>query len=95
MEREYTDYGISTRQFYKYRPDLIEPGVRHQKTRRHRTDQDSYEPTPEQIAAACAKIQKGWTPREKARRLGANICPWDVPLVVLPLDVRERLQYEY
>ena len=30
----------------------------------------NYEPTPEEIAAACAEVQKTWTPAETRRRKG-------------------------
>jgi hypothetical protein len=35
-----------------------------------------YEPTPEQIRAACAEIQKGWTEAERRRRSNQRSTRW-------------------
>lgn len=43
----------------------------------------SYEPTPEQIAAACAAIQSGWSESERESRLRGNVAlmKYDAPNV--------------
>ena len=33
------------------------------------------DPSPEQIAAACAEIQRGWSPDERLRRLRSDLRP--------------------
>lgn len=39
-----------------------------------------YEPTPEEIAAACAEIRSGWTPAETdRRRVDWDGDAWTVP----------------
>lgn len=37
------------------------------------------DPTPEEIAAACEKIQAAWTKRERRKRAGEQL--WTVPEV--------------
>jgi hypothetical protein len=34
----------------------------------------NYEPTPEEIKAACLEIQATWTPQERDSRLRGNAC---------------------
>lgn len=43
-------------------------------------DNPKYLPTTADIAAGCDKIQKDWTPREKAKRC-ASVEPYTVPTV--------------
>ena len=41
-----------------------------------------YDPTPEEIAAACAEIRAGWSEGEKQRRSAWAVCePWEAPEV--------------
>lgn len=35
----------------------------------------SYDPSPEEIAAACLEIQAGWSPAEKLRRMRSDMRP--------------------
>ena len=35
----------------------------------------SKDPTPEQIAAACLEIQRGWSPQERLKRLRVDLRP--------------------
>lgn len=40
------------------------------KAKRPQCEQAHYNPTPEQIAAACEKIRSEWTPQQEYRRRG-------------------------
>ena len=44
------------------------------------SDRLPHDPTPEQIKAACARIQAGWSERERVRRMaGVGAVTWAVP----------------
>ena len=48
-----------------------------------------YEPTPAEIAAACLEIQRGWSEQTRRFRLVVPEKLWDVPRVELEYDSRE------
>lgn len=50
-----------------------------------------YEPTLEEIAAACEAIQAGWSRRERMMRMMDRPPPWMPPVVELEDDTREEI----
>lgn len=55
---------------------------------RNRTE---YEPTQEEIAAACEAIQAGWSRRERMMRTMERPPPWMPPVVELEDDTRDEI----
>ena len=57
----------------------------------HRRSRPRYEPTPDQIAVACERIQAGWNDNVRIRRrprLNDGRVPWEVPVVLSIVDAR-------
>ena len=50
-----------------------------------------YEPTQQEIKAACEAIQSGWTRRERLMRTMERLPPWMPPVVELEGDTREEI----
>jgi hypothetical protein len=50
---------------------------------RRRGQPCDYNPTPEQIRAACEQIQAGWTPAERQKRRVGPEKPVETPIIKL------------
>ena len=52
-----------------------------------RPDTSEFQPTPDEIAAACARIRRGWNARERASRsVRPAAVPWVAPFCPVMVD---------